>query len=167
MSHRTTSGDSPRSHGVDGWRWSFWSLRLGRGSGGGGEIAAAAAVSGLFWTGSGWNTALVISILETTYGFEAFELSAYFGRGSTQRGFRLMLVFAVWENFLRLPCLLEKSSDRAGGMLFIFGGTGLICIGNLMKLIVLVIYFLDCKKQILEMKVDEEVGRKDVGDVDV
>ncbi|KAE8687989.1 hypothetical protein F3Y22_tig00111005pilonHSYRG00103 [Hibiscus syriacus] len=43
VSHRTTSGDSPRSHGVDGWRWSFWSLRLGRGSGGGGEIAAAAA----------------------------------------------------------------------------------------------------------------------------
>ncbi|KAE8663444.1 hypothetical protein F3Y22_tig00112977pilonHSYRG00011 [Hibiscus syriacus] len=43
VSHRTTSGDSPRSHGVDGWRWSFWRLRLGRSSGGGGEIAAAAA----------------------------------------------------------------------------------------------------------------------------
>ncbi|KAE8669660.1 hypothetical protein F3Y22_tig00112226pilonHSYRG00073 [Hibiscus syriacus] len=37
VSHRTPSGDSPHSHGVDGWRWSFWSLRLGRGSGGDSE----------------------------------------------------------------------------------------------------------------------------------
>ncbi|KAE8706496.1 hypothetical protein F3Y22_tig00110392pilonHSYRG00084 [Hibiscus syriacus] len=43
VSHRTTSGDSPSSHGVDGWYSIFWSLRLGRGSGGSGEIATAAA----------------------------------------------------------------------------------------------------------------------------
>ncbi|GMI70756.1 hypothetical protein like AT1G23850 [Hibiscus trionum] len=116
---------------------------------------------------AGWNTALVISILEETFGIEAFQLSAYFGRGSTQRGLRLMLVFSVWEIVLRLPCLFGKCSERAGGMLFIYGSTSLICIGNLMKWIVLVVYFFDCKKRILEKKVDEEVGRKDVGVVHV
>ncbi|KAE8733240.1 Detected protein of unknown function [Hibiscus syriacus] len=45
VSHRTTSGDSPLSHGVDGWRWSFWSLRLGRGSGGGGESSGGSRVA--------------------------------------------------------------------------------------------------------------------------
>ncbi|KAE8654741.1 protein SLOW GREEN 1 [Hibiscus syriacus] len=60
VSHRTTSGDSPRSHGVDGWRWSFWSLRSGRGSGGGGESSSGGRValgyhtlgfpSGAIWT---------------------------------------------------------------------------------------------------------------------
>ncbi|KAE8702347.1 Protein trichome birefringence-like 3 [Hibiscus syriacus] len=34
VSHRTTSGDSPRSLGVDGWYSVFWSPRFGRGSGG-------------------------------------------------------------------------------------------------------------------------------------
>ncbi|KAK8582855.1 hypothetical protein V6N13_069623 [Hibiscus sabdariffa] len=117
--------------------------------------------------GAGWNMALVISILEETYGIEAFQLSAYFGRGSTQGGLRLMLAFTVWENVLRLPCLFGKCSERAGGMLFIYGSTSLICMGNLMKWVVLVVYFFRCKKRILDKKVDEEVGRKDVGVVDV
>ncbi|KAK8475043.1 hypothetical protein V6N13_090379 [Hibiscus sabdariffa] len=117
--------------------------------------------------GAGWNMALVISILEETYGIEAFQLSAYFGRGSTQGGLRLMLVFTVWENVLRLPCLFGKCSERAGGMLFIYGSTSLICMGNLMKWVVLVVYFFRCKKRILDKKVDEEVGRKDVGVMDV
>ncbi|KAL4318951.1 hypothetical protein GQ457_18G021380 [Hibiscus cannabinus] len=117
--------------------------------------------------GAGWNMALVISILKETYGIEAFQLSAYFGRGSTQVGLRLMLVFTVWENVLRLPCLFGKCSERAGGTLFIYGSTGLICVGNLMKWVVLVVYFFRCKKRILDKKVDEEVGRTDVGVMDV
>ncbi|KAE8729647.1 putative transcription factor [Hibiscus syriacus] len=44
VSHRTTSGDSPSSHGVDGWYSIFWGLRLGRGSGGGGEETVGSRV---------------------------------------------------------------------------------------------------------------------------
>ncbi|XP_022735621.1 uncharacterized protein LOC111288985 [Durio zibethinus] len=108
---------------------------------------------------AGWNMALVISVLEETYGIEAFELSAYFSRGSTQRGLLLMLVFVVWEIVFRLPCFFERYSERLGGILFSSVCTGLICIGNLMKWVVSVVYFFDCKKRILEKKVDEEVGR--------
>ncbi|KAE8668593.1 hypothetical protein F3Y22_tig00112293pilonHSYRG00323 [Hibiscus syriacus] len=45
VSHRTPSGDSPHSHGVDSWRWSFWSLRLGRGSGEDGESSSGGRVA--------------------------------------------------------------------------------------------------------------------------
>ncbi|KAE8732739.1 hypothetical protein F3Y22_tig00001750pilonHSYRG00065 [Hibiscus syriacus] len=45
VSHRTPSGDSPHSHGMDGWRWSFWSLQLGRGSGGDGESSCGGRVA--------------------------------------------------------------------------------------------------------------------------
>ncbi|XVF84934.1 hypothetical protein PTKIN_Ptkin17bG0078900 [Pterospermum kingtungense] len=104
--------------------------------------------------GAGWNTALVISVLEETFGIEAFELSAYFSRGSTQRGRFLMLVFVVWETVFRLNCLFGN-----GAILFISVCTGFICVGNLMKWVVCVVYFFDCKRRILEKKVDEEVGR--------
>ena len=108
---------------------------------------------------AGWNMALVISVLEETYGIEAFELSAYFSRGSTQHGLLLMLVFVVWEIVLRLPCLFGRCSESLGGILFSSVCTSLICIGNLMKWVVCVVYFFDCKKRILEKKIDEEVGR--------
>ncbi|KAE8728403.1 hypothetical protein F3Y22_tig00004457pilonHSYRG00027 [Hibiscus syriacus] len=44
VSHRTTSGDSPSSHGMDGWYSVFWSLYSGRGSGGGGEKTVGSRV---------------------------------------------------------------------------------------------------------------------------
>ncbi|XWS22575.1 hypothetical protein CRYUN_Cryun29cG0048300 [Craigia yunnanensis] len=108
---------------------------------------------------AGWNMALVISVLEETYGIESFELSAYFSRGSTQHGLLLMLVFVLWEIVFRLPCLFGRCSESLGGILFSSVCTSLIFIGNLMKWVVCVVYFFDCKKQILEKKVDEEVGR--------
>ncbi|XVE92451.1 hypothetical protein REPUB_Repub01dG0098500 [Reevesia pubescens] len=108
---------------------------------------------------AGWNMALVISVLEETYGIEAFELSAYFSRGSTRRGLLLMLVFVVWEIVLRLPCLFGRCSERLGGIVFTSACTSLIFIGNLMKWVACMLYFFDCKKRILEKKVDEEIGR--------
>lgn len=102
--------------------------------------------------------ALVISVLEETYGIEAFELATYFSRGSTRRGLLLMLVFVAWEIVFRLPCLFGRWSERLGAIVFTSVFTGLICVGNLMKWVVCVVYFFDCKKRILEKKVDEEVG---------
>ncbi|XVE85045.1 hypothetical protein DITRI_Ditri17bG0060900 [Diplodiscus trichospermus] len=107
---------------------------------------------------AGWSMALVISVLEETDRIEAFQLSAYFGKGSTQRGLALMFVFVAWEIVLRLPSVLGSCSGRVGGLLFISVCSGLIFIGNLMKWVVCVVYFFDCKKRILEKKADEEVG---------
>ncbi|WRX13901.1 hypothetical protein QQP08_006774 [Theobroma cacao] len=107
---------------------------------------------------AGWNMALVISVLEETYGIEAFELATYFSRGSTRRGLLLMLVFVAWEIVFRLPCLFGRWSERLGAIVFTSVFTSLICVGNLMKWVVCVVYFFDCKKRILEKKVDEEVG---------
>lgn len=37
---------------------------------------------------------------------------------------------------------------------------GLFGVGNVMKWVVFVVFFVDCKKRIMEKKVDEEIGRE-------
>ncbi|XP_023918356.2 uncharacterized protein LOC112029905 [Quercus suber] len=103
-----------------------------------------------------WNMSIVISVLEGIYGGEAFALSAYFSKGSEGRGLLLMLVFFVWGLGLRLPCLYFGCYEGGRG---IVAQISLFCLGNVLKLVVCMIYFYDCKKRILEKKVDEEVGR--------
>ncbi|GMY26194.1 hypothetical protein FCV25MIE_21436 [Fagus crenata] len=109
-----------------------------------------------------WNMSIVISVLEGIYGYEAFALSAYFSKGSERRGLILMIVFFVWGLGLRLPCLYFGCYE---GWLGISVQISLFCLGNVLKWVVCMVYFYDCKKRILEKKVDEEVGR-DVKDVD-
>ena len=103
-----------------------------------------------------WNMSIVISVLEGIYGGEAFALSADFSKGSEGRGLLLMLVFFVWGLGLRLPCLYFGCYEGGRG---IVAQISLFCLGNVLKWVVCMVYFYDCKKWILEKKVDEEVGR--------
>ncbi|KAL0004164.1 hypothetical protein SO802_011725 [Lithocarpus litseifolius] len=103
-----------------------------------------------------WNMSVVISVLEGIYGGEAFALSAYFSKGSEGRGLLLMLVFFVWGLGLRLPCLYFGCYEGGRG---IVAQISSFCLGNVLKWVVCMVYFYDCKKRILEKKVDEEVGR--------
>ena len=103
-----------------------------------------------------WNMSIVISLLEGIYGGEAFALSAYFSKGSERRGQILMLVFFVWGLSLRLPCVYIGCYEGGRGIVV---RQSLFCLGNVLKWVVCVVYFYDCKKRTLEMKVDEQVGR--------
>jgi hypothetical protein len=109
-----------------------------------------------------WNMSIVISVLEGIYGDEASALSAYYSKGSEGCGLILMLVFFVWGLGLRLPCLYFGCYEGGIG---IVAQISLVCLGNVLKWVACMLYFYDCKKQILEKKVDEEVGR-DIKDVD-
>ncbi|KAL5762031.1 hypothetical protein ACOSP7_018295 [Xanthoceras sorbifolium] len=101
-----------------------------------------------------WNMSVVISILEEIYGVEALALSAYFNKGSEKRGQLLMLVFFVWGHGLRLPCLFLGCHESGNLIIVQILLSGL---GNVIKWVACMIYFYDCKKRILEKKVDEEV----------
>ena len=87
---------------------------------------------------------------------EAFALSAYFSKRIGRRGLLLMLVFLVWGLSLRLPCLYFGCYEGGRG---IVAQICMFCLGNVLKWVVCTVYFCDCKKRILEKKVDEEVGR--------
>lgn len=102
---------------------------------------------------AGWNMALVISVIEEEAdGAEALVLSGYYGRGSSRRGFWLMVVVFGWEVVFKLPCLLYGLGFGWSLMLNVLLG-----MGNVMKWVVFVVFSLDCKKRIMEKKVDEEI----------
>ncbi|KAG6650889.1 hypothetical protein CIPAW_06G074300 [Carya illinoinensis] len=99
-----------------------------------------------------------IRVLEGTFGVRAMALSARFNRGSERRGLLLMAVFFVWGLGLRLPCLYFGCYE--GEIMGIVAQVGLYCLGNVLKWVVCMLYFYDCKKQTLEKKVDVEAGRE-------
>ncbi|KAG7979508.1 hypothetical protein I3843_05G135400 [Carya illinoinensis] len=121
-----------------------------------GAAFAALLTKFLEWSAV-WNMSIIISVLEGTYGAEALALSAYFSKDFERRGMFLMLVFFVWEQGLRLPCLYFGCYE---GGIEILVQVSLFCLGNMLKWVVCVIYFYDCKKRTLEKKFDEEVGRE-------
>ncbi len=93
-----------------------------------------------------WNMSIVISLLEGIYGGEAFALSAYFSKGSEWRGLILMLIFSVWGLGLRLPCVFFGCYEGGIGIVV---RSSLFCLGNVLKWVVFVVYFYDCKKRTL------------------
>jgi hypothetical protein len=103
-----------------------------------------------------WNMSIIISVLEGTCGIEALLHSAYFSRGSERRGLLLMLVFFVWEQGLRLASLYFGCYEEWRGIVV---QVGLWWLGNVLKWVVCIPYFYDCKKRTLEKKVDVELGR--------
>jgi hypothetical protein len=121
-----------------------------------GPIFVALLAKYLEWSGV-WNMSIVISVLEGTYGAEALLHSAYFSRGSERRGQLLVLVFFVWGQGLRLSSLYFGWYE--GGSWGIAAQVGLWCLGNVLKWVVFILYFYDCKKRTLEKKVDVELGR--------
>ena len=117
-------------------------------------IAFAALLTKYLEWSAMWNMSIVISVWEGIYGGEALALSAYFCKGSKGRGVLLMFVFFVWGLGLRLPCLLFGCYEGGIG---IVAQISLFCLGNVLKWVVCMVYFYDCKKRTLEKKFDEEV----------
>ncbi|XP_062002301.1 uncharacterized protein LOC133720143 [Rosa rugosa] len=97
-----------------------------------------------------WNMSIVISILEGIHGTRAFGLVTYLSTGNEWGGFLLMLIFFDWEVTLRLPCLYFGCKERGNGMFV--AQSSLLCLGNVFKLVVFVIYFHDCKNRVLEKR---------------
>ncbi|KAK7843235.1 hypothetical protein CFP56_012815 [Quercus suber] len=118
-----------------------------------GAIFLVLLVKYLEWSAM-WNMSIVISVWEGIYGGEALALSAYFCKGSKGRGVLLMFVFYVWGLGLRLPCLLFGCYEGGIG---IVAQISLFCLGNVLKWVVCMEYFYDCKKRTLEKKSGEEV----------
>ena len=123
-----------------------------------GPIFVALLIKHLEWSAM-WNMSIIISVLEGTYGIEALQHSAYFSRGSEWRGLLLMLVFFVWGQGLRLASLYFGWYEAGMGFMGIVAQVGLLLLGNVLKWVVCILYFYDCKKRTLEKKVDVELGR--------
>ncbi|EEF44902.1 hypothetical protein RCOM_0851370 [Ricinus communis] len=96
-----------------------------------------------------WDMGVVISILEEKQGDVAIIVSSYLSRGSRRCGFFLMLMFFGMRLALRLSCLYagwERKGEGTNAM----GTTvhiGLVCLLNVLKWVIFVVYFYDCKKQ--------------------
>lgn len=103
-----------------------------------------------------WNMAIVVSILEDANGANALILSAHLSRGNERQGLLITLVFSLLGLALRWSGLYFKCYERGNG---IFAQVGLFCIVNVMKWVVYMVYFDDCKKRILKKKVDMEMGK--------
>ena len=105
-----------------------------------------------------WNMGIVISILEEKQGDVAIVVSSYLSRGSRLCGFVLMLIISVWSIVLRLACLYAGWETRGSGVMRTTVQTGLVCLVNVLKWVIFVVYFYNCKKQSFEKKSATEEG---------
>lgn len=101
---------------------------------------------------------IVLSILKEPYGAEAFAVSSHFSRGSEKCGRLLVLVILAWGLGLRLACLQARCNVRGSGILI---QVMLLCMGNVVKWMVFMVYFHNCKKRILRKAIAGEVGVED------
>ncbi|CAL5325737.1 unnamed protein product [Camellia sinensis] len=103
-----------------------------------------------------WNMGIVISILEEKkQGDVALLISSYLSRGSRRRGFLFVLVFLVWRLGLRLSSLYlgwTIVGENFNKMAITAPLVGLVCVGNVTKWLVFVVYFYDCKRRREEKK---------------
>lgn len=106
-----------------------------------------------------WNTGVVISILEEKHGYIALGVAAYLSRGSRRKGFALMLAFFIWRLALRLSCLYFVGHSEESGFVATIVQVYLVCLGNVVKWSVFMVYYCDCKKRFLEKKIDVEEGK--------
>lgn len=103
-----------------------------------------------------WNLGLVMSVLKAgIYGAKALGSSAFLSLRNVQNGMILMLVFSIWGVWLRLPCLVFGCHKK---WVWIVAQSSLICLGNALKWVSVVVYFDDCIKRIFGKKVDVEGG---------
>ncbi|MFQ6647763.1 hypothetical protein Gotur_020876 [Gossypium turneri] len=95
-----------------------------------------------------WNMGIVVSILEDNkQGDVALLLSSYLSRCNRGGGFFLMLGFFVWRFGLRFAFLYRTwyNGDSSIGETTLH--ISLVCLGNLVKWVALMLYFYDFKKQ--------------------
>ncbi|KAI3409375.1 uncharacterized protein J3R85_019375 [Psidium guajava] len=123
-----------------------------------GVFFAALFVKYMEWSAT-WNTGIVISILEEKHGDIALGVAAYLSRGSRRKGLALMLTFFIWRLALRLSCLYFAWQSKESGFVALIVQVCLVCLGNVVKWPVFMVYYCDCKKQFLEKKMDVEDGK--------
>ncbi|PIA62106.1 hypothetical protein AQUCO_00200243v1, partial [Aquilegia coerulea] len=119
-----------------------------------GVVSIILTVKWIEWSAV-WNMSIVFSVLGERHGLDALGASEYFSEGNRKHGFQLMLLFFVWRIVLRLSCLFVGGHERWVGLV---ATAFLSCLGNVMKWVVCTVYFYDCKRRILEKKVDVEQG---------
>ncbi|KAE8692602.1 Detected protein of unknown function [Hibiscus syriacus] len=115
-------------------------------------LSVALLVKFLEWMAV-WNVGIVVSVLEGIHGANARGRSVDLCRGSERRGFGLMLVCFVWGICSRFVCFYGGGHEKRWRM---FAGVSLICMGKVMKWMVCVIYYCQCKEATLERVDDEE-----------
>ncbi|KAL4378719.1 hypothetical protein GQ457_02G020150 [Hibiscus cannabinus] len=100
------------------------------------------------WSGI-WNVGIVISILEDNrQGDVALLVSSYLTRCNRRGGFMLMLGFLAWRFGLRFAFLYHRWNYGNSSIVGITAvHIGLVCLGNLLKWVALMLYFYDCRKQ--------------------
>lgn len=99
-----------------------------------------------------WNMGIVISVLEEKQGDVALLISSYLSRGNRKHGFLFVLVFFVWTIVLRLSCFYLRWLVGGSGVVVLAAYASLVCYGNVMKWVVFVVYFYDCKRRGQEKK---------------
>ncbi|XP_039038570.1 uncharacterized protein LOC120176141 [Hibiscus syriacus] len=109
-----------------------------------------------------WNVGIVISIMEDNrQGDVALLVSSYLTRCNRSGGFLLMLGFIGWRFGLRFAFLYQRWNNSNSSS--IVGITavqiGLVCLGNLLKWLALMLYFHDCKKHSSYQITDVEESR--------
>ncbi|KAK4775092.1 hypothetical protein SAY86_010027 [Trapa natans] len=108
-----------------------------------------------------WKVGIVISVLEEKHGHIAIGVAAYISRECRRRGFLLMLPFFLWRLGLRFICLYLTWANNWGRSVMIAQVLG-VCLSNLLMWVVLLVYHCDCKRRLLEKKMDVEGGGKPV-----
>ncbi|KAJ4850894.1 hypothetical protein Tsubulata_035638 [Turnera subulata] len=103
-----------------------------------------------------WNMGILISILEDKQGDVALVVSSYLSRDSRGFGLVLMLVFFAWNIALRLSSLYVGWTRGGSAVVVITGQVGAICLTNVLKWLMFVVYFYDCKEKSLRKKIDVE-----------
>ncbi|KAJ9152474.1 hypothetical protein P3X46_026035 [Hevea brasiliensis] len=103
-----------------------------------------------------WNLGIVISVLEERQGDEALVVAVYLSRGRKLCGFVLMLVLFAWRLGLRLSCLYAGWKTGGGEVIGTILHIGLVCLANVLKWVIFVVFFYDCKKHSSVKKVDAE-----------
>ncbi|KAF8011463.1 hypothetical protein BT93_J1926 [Corymbia citriodora subsp. variegata] len=106
-----------------------------------------------------WNTGIVISIVEEKHGDSALAVAANLSRGNRRKGLALMLVFFVCRLALRSSCLYFVWHGEGSGLVVTVALVCLMCLGNVVKWSVFMVYYCDCKQRFLKRKADVEEGK--------
>lgn len=115
-----------------------------------------------------WNMGMVVSVLDGISGLDALQMSAYYRKHCKRTGFQLMLMFFIYSVVVRLPFLLARMCNYEGVRVVATAIVlVLVCFGSLVKWAAIVLYYYDCKAQMLLKKVDDEEMGKAVKSGDI
>ena len=109
----------------------------------------------LEWS-SVWNLGIVISILEEKqYGDVALVISSSLSRESRIVGLVVVLLFSAWRVVLRLWCFYVGWNIGTSRVAITTVEVGFVTMANVLKWVIFVVYFYDCKKQRSEKAMED------------